>query len=325
MFLRRKTKLIKLNRYSPEFEQAYWEVVKRKVDPDTQKKILNSCVNFLPDDFFANNRPKFEEIVLAPYHKLKVAQKYINDYRQNDMKNECFDFPVTCTNPPKINNLYKKVYDAFDKVADARRNKTTMRVRIVKEADITVCPYCNRDYINSRSDTVAGAQLDHFFNRSRYPIFAVSLYNLVPVCANCNRIKSDRIEEFASPFDEGIDWDNDIYFKFHPKGTDDFAIEIKARLRKAETKAMQNNITKMRIEEAYQIHNLEIKELQDKKLAYSKSQEKEIKEVLRKNGITNAKIKKIIFGPQITSEDMRKKPLGKMISDWHKKWGIYPK
>ena len=320
--------MIKLNPYSSEFEEAYWEVVNEKVIDDVQKKILSSCVKFLPNDFFASNNPEFKEIVLAPFHKLKAAQKYIEDNYQNGIKNmesECFDFNPANTNPGNINNLYKEVYDAFVKVADAQRDKTSMRVRIVKEADITVCPYCNRDYINCRDGDVAGAQLDHFFSRTKYPIFAVSLYNFVPACANCNRIKNDSTEKFASPFDEDIDWDNDIYFEFHPKESDDFEIKIKAKLRKAETTAIQNNITKMRIEEAYQIHSLELKELQEKELAYSKSQKEEFKEILKKKRISNKKIKRIVFGPKITSEDMRKKPLGKMISDWHKKSRIYPK
>lgn len=79
----------------------------------------------------------------------------------------------------------------------------------------------------------------------------------------------------------------------------------------------------MRIEEAYQIHNLEIKELLDKKLAYSQSQKREIRKILRRSGITNEKIRKIVYEPEITSDDMRKRPLGKMVSDWHKNNGIY--
>lgn len=43
-----------------------------------------------------------------------------------------------------------------------------------------------------------------FFSRSKYPVFAVSLYNLVPACGNCNRIKSGGSKAFASPFDEKL-------------------------------------------------------------------------------------------------------------------------
>lgn len=319
--------MIKMDCYSPEFEKAYWEVVDKKVCTTAQQQILSSCVKFLPGDFFERGNPEFKEIVLAPYQKLKRAKKYIENNLKNgikDMENECFDFSSTCKNPSNINDLYLKMYDAFGDVMKAQQNKTSMRVRIVKEADITVCPYCNREYINCRADSVSGAQLDHFLSRSAYPIFAVSLYNLVPVCGNCNRIKNAKTKEFASPFDEDIDWDNDIKFTFPLEESDDFKIEIEVTSKKEkEAKAIKNNITEMRISEAYQIHSLEIKELQDKKQAYSESQKKEIRKIMQKIDISDDKIKKIVFGPKITLKDMRKKPLGKMVSDWHKKWGIY--
>ena len=40
--------------------------------------------------------------------------------------------------------------------------------------------------------TYAMAQLDHFFPRDSFPIFAVSLYNLVPACSACNHIKTTK-------------------------------------------------------------------------------------------------------------------------------------
>ena len=221
-------------------------------------------------------------------------------------------------NKSDINNLYITIYEAFGSVADSQKNGMSMRVRIVKNADLTVCPYCNRDYINCRADNVSGAQLDHFFSRSDYPIFAVSLYNLIPVCANCNRVKSAQNDEFASPLDETIDWENDIKFEYTPKSLNNVKIDIKS-----DNPAIINNITSMRIKEAYQIHELEVLEIQDKLQAYSKSQTKEIQKILHKVKITDEEIKRIIFGSQITSKDMRKKPLGKMISDLHKELEIY--
>ena len=169
--------MIKLNRYSSDFEEAYWKVVDKKLSKTVQKQILDSCVKFLPNDFFDHRNPEFKEIVLAPYPKLKEAKKNIKNYTKSTMDNECFDLSPLNKNPSKINDLYVQMYNAFGKVAEAQRNKTTIRVRIVREADVTVCPYCNRDYINCRADDVSGAQLDHFFSRAEYPIRAV-----IPAC-----------------------------------------------------------------------------------------------------------------------------------------------
>jgi hypothetical protein len=60
-------------------------------------------------------------------------------------------------------------------------------------SNLLTCPYCNlnRIVVTDISDSVDDTQdayldLDHFFPKSRYPYFAVSFYNLVPCCHDCN-------------------------------------------------------------------------------------------------------------------------------------------
>lgn len=60
---------------------------------------------------------------------------------------------------------------------------------------VKVCPYCNRMY----TTTLYGKKrvrpdFDHFYPQSRYPYFAVSLFNLIPSCNVCNKAKSDYAE-----------------------------------------------------------------------------------------------------------------------------------
>lgn len=53
---------------------------------------------------------------------------------------------------------------------------------------LLVCPYCNRNYVNNRGKAL-GSEMDHFYNKKEYPMFAISLYNFIPSCSICNRIK----------------------------------------------------------------------------------------------------------------------------------------
>ena len=46
------------------------------------------------------------------------------------------------------------------------------------------CPICGINQV---------ASLDHFFAKSKYPTFALSSCNLVPMCSDCNKAKGDRI------------------------------------------------------------------------------------------------------------------------------------
>jgi hypothetical protein len=64
----------------------------------------------------------------------------------------------------------------------------------IDSIDNTVCPYCNRSYTHSvfkNGECSGRPELDHFLPKSTLPFFAVSIYNLIPVCHTCNHFKSN--------------------------------------------------------------------------------------------------------------------------------------
>lgn len=310
--------MIKIDPYTDEFKEEYWQIVNKKLSKRLQKRIMKSCIKFLPPNFFEKDQISFKHMVLAPFQKLKEAQEYIEVNSIITMQKECF-LPRALPKRKfvKIKHEYQILHDAYKQIADSKKNGITMRVNLVRETGLTVCPYCNRDYINCRRDDIAGAQLDHFFNKAKYPIFSICLYNIVPSCGNCNRIKSDKPNKFVSPFDDTVDWESDIMFSFKPEKSGDHKVCINV------TGLLQNNITEMKIDQAYEIHDKEIKELLEKKEFYSKSQTDEFKKVLSKMHLSDDSLKQVIFGPEISLEDMKTKPLGKMLHDLHKELKIY--
>lgn len=308
--------MIRIEPYSKKFEEVYWEAVDREISYFTRERIMNSCVQYLPSAFWGNV-PAFKDLILAPFEKLKMAQRYITrSSKRMIMESECFGQGAAGNKKP-LKYPYDSICSAYGNVADLKENGASMRVRIVRNTGLTVCPYCNRDYINSRAEDASGAQLDHFFSKDEYPLFAVCLYNLVPVCGNCNRIKSNQSAEFASPFDSAIDWANAVKFSYSKRSK-----QVKITVKNSK-KAIKNNIEKMKIREAYQIHAMEAEEFLEKEKTYSKTQRQEFAEVLHTIHVTEREIKQAIFGPEITEEAMKKKPLGKMMRDLQKKFEIY--
>lgn len=84
--------------------------------------------------------------------------------------------------------------------------------------DSTTCPYCNDNKLNIvklRSDSSSATKhkayldLDHFYPKSHHPFFAVSFFNLVPSCHDCNSgDKGDKpflIETHIHPYYEAFD------------------------------------------------------------------------------------------------------------------------
>lgn len=84
--------------------------------------------------------------------------------------------------------------------------------------DTTTCPYCNdnklnivklRDSSSVATKLKAYLDIDHFYPKSLHPFFAVSFYNLIPTCHDCNAAeKGDKpftIATHINPYVEAFD------------------------------------------------------------------------------------------------------------------------
>lgn len=308
--------MIALKSYSRDFEEDYYKIVEKHVNQDLQNDIIESCKKYFLPNYFYESQNAFKTLVLLPYKKLKELYIHINETSFSNMKEECFKENEEEKN--KLKELYKKLDGAYEKIAYSQCNKVRMNVRIVRESEILTCPYCNRDYINSRGDKVSGAQLDHFYNRSIYPIFAICLYNLIPVCGNCNRVKSKKDDNIISPFDEDIDFNSSLSFNYEPNGDNEIVLDIEA------SNGLEKNITVMKIKEAYEIHGLNVKEWIEKSETYNKTQTEELINTFKERNVSfsSSEFKKLIFGVPMNVDEFGKKPLSKLKYDILKKLRI---
>lgn len=115
----------------------------------------------------------------------------------------------------KIANQYPAVikqifdYNRFVK----NKNKGWNAGELAKRLDVPTCPYCNRAYthtvVRKKDNKIATRpQFDHFLSKTKYPLFALSLYNLIPSCPPCNHKKGDKnysIHTHIHPYFEGFD------------------------------------------------------------------------------------------------------------------------
>ncbi|MEM5682767.1 hypothetical protein AAHB64_01575 [Bacillus toyonensis] len=99
---------------------------------------------------------------------------------------------------------------------------------------IKSCPYCNRQYITpmySENGKVR-ADLDHFYNKAKYPYFSISIFNLVPSCKFCNSsLKGTEDFEYntnLSPYEDGFG--DRLKFSFEVKSYEDFLGDSKIRI-----------------------------------------------------------------------------------------------
>ena len=80
----------------------------------------------------------------------------------------------------KIKNYFEEQYNEFRSSQDQWGG-----AQLIDELDISVCPYCNRHFMDTYVPDKDGglksnAQLDHFYPKDQYPYLVLSLYNLIP-------------------------------------------------------------------------------------------------------------------------------------------------
>lgn len=106
-------------------------------------------------------------------------------------------------------------YTAFRKSAHCRETLIKMNFRSA------TCPYCNYGMIDiidkATAKKVGGKEkgyfeADHFFQKYQHPFLALSFFNLIPSCHNCNAMDKGAIDfslkTHVNPFSQSLD---DIY------------------------------------------------------------------------------------------------------------------
>ena len=151
---------------------------------------------------------------------------------------------------------------------------------------ISVCPYCNRAYVNTYCTETGKTRpdLDHFLPKSKYPYLSMSIYNLVPSCNVCNSsLKGQRdfnFDEYISPYDNSME-DGLVTFSYKPQdyeelvGLDENSLEILLEYdkeRQSDSKRLANNCGVFEIQGLYRNHVNVVKNMLYKRHIYSDEQ-----------------------------------------------------
>lgn len=179
---------------------------------------------------------------------------------------------------------------------------------LCERLELTVCPYCNRNYINSGMNYTT-AQLDHFLPKSVYPIFALSLYNLIPCCSVCNHKKQEK--DFGySPYDGSKTTDELLTFGYRFDQNGEVRIDLKAQ------KDFRQNAEVLQLEKLYEVHKNLAKEIIVKRVAYPKAYLRGIEKLFEEAGMRlDMTAEEIYFGNYLSEENYYLRPLSKFTHD----------
>ena len=217
-----------------------------------------------------------------------------------------------------INKVFVEVFDDFT---------GAYAYKYLKLLNIRTCPYCNRNYTFTlnKDESEAGfstrPELDHFHDKSTYPLLALSFFNLVPSCHECNHGKLKKstgvnpyFKGFASKFviasAGGIDKKLDANEIRAIRNVDDFSITFENP-----SAEEQQNIKSLGLSVLYNEHKDFVMELVDKSVTYDKILQKGIVDSFQGIFHSPQEVHDLIFGGYLSDAEQEKRPLSKLTSD----------
>ena len=294
-YILEKLKLIKKDSQSYSWDDSKLEILLRGtrqevIDADLYQRYIDlvnglySAVDKCHDKVKANdkvirNYPNLEKYLSNNHaHELRLLGKliklnshYVTEYYANHTtkKKDSRDFRNAL-----INTFQKPLEKIFNY---EKWIKNDEREKIIKFISVVKCPYCDRNYIanvSCKNEKIqATADLDHYHIKSRFPLFALSLFNLIPACHTCNStFKGSQTASTTYPYD--IDYQGYAHFQtkasFDDKlkllqGYSDVQFDIELKPDDKIASEIKDAITKdcevFKLQEVYALHKNLVRDL----------------------------------------------------------------
>jgi len=278
-----------------DIKQEYLEKVKchfceRKGKWTRNENKLKPPYKSTLNDFIASN---FDDIILAKHKRLEELSKG----KDNQNIRQLFNYKCL---------FYEK----------------RMGYWLAERLKIDVCPYCNRQYTFTTTakngNAVTRPQFDHFLPKSKYPLLALSFYNLIPCCSICNLLKKDKDIELY-PYSESFH--DAMCFNIKNYGADIFSnkkaafdMKLEERSNSESAKDACTNADIFQLDTIYEKHKDYAIEIIHKALYYNDSTLRLLQGAFG-HDFDDDYQKQLYYGNYLDEGGIMKRPLSKLTQD----------
>ncbi|AVM49541.1 hypothetical protein [Capnocytophaga sp. oral taxon 878] len=199
---------------------------------------------------------------------------------------------------------------------------------LAKKLDIPTCPYCNRTYtktvITQKGEKIIRPEFDHWFPKSEYPLLALSFYNLIPSCHICNsNVKGGKKTDLKYHFHPYNPINNfNPIFSYELKDYDSYKIKIGFRGEFDEKEKFEKSLKLFELENIYQAHEDEVKDLIKIRQAYSDKYIDMLNDSLEGVNLSKEEVYRLAFGVHYEEDKFDRRPLSKLKKDILTELGI---
>jgi len=281
--------------------------------------------------FFKELKDELKSIIISPPKELISIDNNLKEMFPSISTDDGFYIePIRRILLLKIFN-YKKfsnnTSNGFQK--DVHKTEYWERYDLAKALNINTCAYCNRIHtitvIKENGKGVASPSMDHFFDKSKFPLFALSFYNLIPSCTNCNSTlkgqKTFDLDNYLHPYLSGFD--DHATFSYVPNdadaadgNSDNLMVYLKPKKGSPIEKQVKGNIELFELDQIYSQHADYVQELIKKKeMSNDRYLDILMNDTYRGLNLSLEEAYRLAFGNYYNEEDFQKRPMAKMIKD----------
>ncbi|WP_314817735.1 hypothetical protein [Capnocytophaga gingivalis] len=260
---------------------------------------------------------------------LLFLRKTIDNFRFKDW--EAYN-DITKINQPeekrRLRNIFDNVYNEIEKIF-SYKNFTTKKKKeydtydLAENLDIPTCPYCNRMYTKTvkgkAGKKIIRPEFDHWFPKSEYPLLALSFYNLIPSCHICNsNVKGKtefKLDTHFHPYNSASNVK--ATFSYNYKSCDGYRIKINTK-----DDFSRDSVEAFQLENIYQAHEDEVKDLIKIRQAYSDKYIEILKNSLKGLSLSKEEVYRLAFGVHYEEDKFDRRPLSKLKKDILTELGI---
>jgi hypothetical protein len=274
----------------------------------------------LPEELLRLNRLFFQDVI--ENFKIEDWEAYnditkINQPEEKRRLRNIFD------------NIYVEIEDIFDYGKfSKKRNKQYDIYDLAEKLDIPTCPYCNRMYtktvMGEAGEKIIRPEFDHWFPKSQYPLLALSFYNLIPSCHICNSNLKGNIKPDLKYHFHPYNPINNFHpiFSYELKDYDSYKIKIGFRGEFKEKKEFEKSLKIFELENIYQAHEDEVKDLIKIRQAYSDKYIDMLNDSLKGVNLSKEEVYRLAFGVHYEDDKFDRRPLSKLKKDILTELGI---
>lgn len=248
-------------------------------------------------------------------------------------ENELHDFSMEQSSE-LMKDLMKSLYEDFTQKLDA--NGISNAHFFFRELNIRTCPYCNRHYTFTLDEKVKVApEFDHFYDKSKHPLLAVSFYNLVPSCHTCNHAKGTKraiINPYFSGFrrkfeiqdNQGKRMPLDEIISQKKGGKVGFSKLGDSDADKKRFDDEQENVNTFGLQGLYEMHDDYINEIVEKTIAYNSTAREALAYAFQDQAYSPQQVYDFVWGKYLQVAQYGRRPFSKLTKDILEQLGIYP-